>query len=178
MTASCTFSKARTSIWRTRSRETPNSVESSSRVIGSRKAARLEDAALARIEHGQRVAQRREPVLAFLLCDEHAPGSAAVVDEPVLPLALALLAQGRVEGGVAAEPAVHVDHVLLGHAELGGDLLHLVGAQVAFLERRDRPFALRRLKNSFFWFAVVPIFTRDQDRRMYSWIAALIHHMA
>ena len=38
--------------------------------------------------------------------------------------------------------------------------------------------ALRRLKNSFFWFAVVPIFTSDHERRMYSWIEALIHHMA
>jgi hypothetical protein len=35
ITAFCTFSKARTSIWRTRSRETPNSVASSSSVIGS-----------------------------------------------------------------------------------------------------------------------------------------------
>ena len=38
--------------------------------------------------------------------------------------------------------------------------------------------ALRRLKNSFFWAAVVPIFTRLQERRMYSWIEARIHHMA
>ena len=28
--------------------------------------------------------------------------------------------------------------------------------------------ALRRLKNSFFWLAVVPIFTSDQERRIYS----------
>jgi len=34
-TAFCTFSKARTSIWRTRSRETPNSLAKSSSVIGS-----------------------------------------------------------------------------------------------------------------------------------------------
>ncbi len=38
--------------------------------------------------------------------------------------------------------------------------------------------ALRRLKNSFFCAAVVPIFTRDHERRMYSWIEARIHHMA
>ncbi|MNE72678.1 hypothetical protein D3C80_1686390 [compost metagenome] len=38
--------------------------------------------------------------------------------------------------------------------------------------------ALRRLKKSFFCAAVVPIFTRDQERRMYSWIEARIHHMA
>src|SRR5260370_7621833 len=35
LTADCTFSKARTSIWRTRSRDTPNSAARSSRVIGS-----------------------------------------------------------------------------------------------------------------------------------------------
>ena len=39
-------------------------------------------------------------------------------------------------------------------------------------------FALRKLKNSFFWLAVVPIFTSDHERRMYSWIEALIHHVA
>ena len=38
--------------------------------------------------------------------------------------------------------------------------------------------ALRRLKNSFFWLAVVPIFTSDQDRRMYSWMDARIHQIA
>ena len=40
------------------------------------------------------------------------------------------------------------------------------------------PFTRRRLKNSFFWAAVVPILTSDQLCRMYSWIAARIHHMA
>ena len=39
-------------------------------------------------------------------------------------------------------------------------------------------FALRRLKKSFFCAAVVPIFTRLHERRMYSWIEARIHHMA
>ena len=32
--------------------------------------------------------------------------------------------------------------------------------------------------NSFFRFAVVLIFKSSYERRMYSWIAALIHHMA
>ena len=40
------------------------------------------------------------------------------------------------------------------------------------------PFSRRRLKNSFFCAAVVPIFTSDQLCRMYSWIAARIHHIA
>ena len=40
------------------------------------------------------------------------------------------------------------------------------------------PFMRRRLKNSFFCAAVVPIFTRLHERRMYSWMEARIHHMA
>ena len=40
------------------------------------------------------------------------------------------------------------------------------------------PLRRRRLKNSFFCAAVVPIFTSDQLCRMYSWMAARIHHMA
>ena len=39
-------------------------------------------------------------------------------------------------------------------------------------------FAFLRLKKSFFCAAVVPIFTRLHERRMYSWIEARIHHMA
>ena len=39
-------------------------------------------------------------------------------------------------------------------------------------------FIRRRLKKSFFWAAVVPIFTRLHERRIYSWIDALIHHIA
>ena len=35
------------------------------------------------------------------------------------------------------KPAVHRHDVVLGHAELGGDLLDLLGPQVAFLERLD-----------------------------------------
>ena len=43
---------------------------------------------------------------------------------------------------------------------------------------RSSPFSLRRLKNSFFCCAVVPRRTSDHDCRMYSWMAARIHHMA
>ena len=39
-------------------------------------------------------------------------------------------------------------------------------------------FALRKLKNNRFWFAVVPIFTKDQERNTYSCMEARIHHMA
>ena len=46
-------------------------------------------------------------------------------------------------------------------------------------KRRRQEEALNEaLKNTFFWLADVPIFTSDHERRMYSWIAALIHHAA
>ena len=68
--------------------------------------------------------------------------------------------------------------IVLGHAELGGDLLDLVGPRSPSSSALICPFMRRRLKNSFFCAAVVPIFTRLQERRMYSWIEARIHHMA
>ncbi len=71
-----------------------------------------------------------------------------------------------------------VDHVLLGHAQLLGDDLDLIGAQIALLERGDAALGLRVLKNSFFWLAVVPIFTSDSRAQDVALIAALIHHIA
>ena len=40
------------------------------------------------------------------------------------------------------------------------------------------PLTFRKLKNSFFCAAVVPIFTSDQLRRIYSCMEARIHHIA
>ena len=71
----------------------------------------------------------------------------AVVDQPVLPLAgIAVLADRRVERGVAAEPAVHVDDVLLGDAQPLGDQLDLIGPHVAFLERGDLALGLAQVE--------------------------------
>ena len=147
LTASWIFSKALTSICRTRSRETPNSVESSSSVIGSsasRRASKMRRSRGLRTESASRSAASRfwpscsaTTIVSWL---------AEVVDEPVLPLALALLAQRRVERDVAAEPAVHVDDVLLGDAEPRRDLLHLVGAQIALVERRDAALRLAQVE--------------------------------
>ena len=72
---------------------------------------------------------------------------ADVVHQPVLPLArVAFLADRRVERGVAAEAAVHVDHVLLGHAEALRDQLDLIGAHVAFLQRVDLALRLAQVE--------------------------------
>src|SRR3712207_8393747 len=50
----------------------------------------LEDAPLAGIKHGQGVAQRRQAILALFLGGQDLLLAGAVVDKPVLPLALAL----------------------------------------------------------------------------------------
>src|SRR5690606_15328397 len=71
-------------------------------------AACLEDAALALVEHAERLAQRREAVAALFLGHEVRLLVVAVVDQPVLPFAVAVLAQGSVERSIAAEAAVHL----------------------------------------------------------------------
>ena len=72
LTASCTFSKARTSIWRTRSREMSNSADRSSSVIGSsdrRRAWKMRrsrslSTSIASMQHGAALLQ-------LVLLDEH-----------------------------------------------------------------------------------------------------------
>ena len=69
------------------------------------------------------------------------------VDEPILPFAgIAIIADGSVEGDVAAETAVHVDHVLLGHAKPLGDELDLVRAQVALVEHSNLALGLAQVE--------------------------------
>src|SRR5262249_38432022 len=64
-----------------------------------------------------------------------------------LPLAgIGILAHLRVERDVAAEPAVHLDHVLLGDAEALRDQLDLIGMHVAFLQRRDAVLRLAQVE--------------------------------
>src|ERR1700722_10750779 len=76
-------------------------------------AAGLEDPPLAGIEHAQRAAQRIHANVRFLAVGKQRFLIHGVIDEPVLPLALAAFTQRRIERGVAAATAVHVDHVLL-----------------------------------------------------------------
>jgi len=62
----------------------------------------------------------------------------AFADQLVLPLTgIAILTDRRVERGVAAEPAVHVDDVLLGYAELLSDEFDLIGAHITLLQHRN-----------------------------------------
>ena len=179
-TAFCTFSKARTSIWRMRSRLTPNSADSSSSVSGSSASRRASNTRRSRsFKPFERVVQHAAALVALLGLGERRLLVHGVVDQPVLPLAaLGVVAHRGVEREVAGKPPVHRDHVLLGHAELVAISFTWSGLRSPSSSALSWPLILRRLKNSFFCAAVVPIFTRLHERRMYSWIAALIHHMA
>ena len=147
------------------------------RVVGE--PARLEDVPFALAEHSERFAKRLLAVLQLLALGQPRFLVGSLVDEPILPFAgVDVVANRDVERYVTAEAAVHVDHVLLGHAQALRNQLDLVGAQVALFQRRDLALGLAQIEERFFWLAVVPIFTNDHERRMYSWIAALIHHMA
>ena len=129
LTADCTFSKARTSIWRTRSRDILIGGQVFQRHRLDREATGLEDAAFARVEHAHRAIQSVTTMIKLLALGHQGFLVGRVVDQPVLPFAgFAVVADRRVERGIAAEPAVHVDHVLSRHAETLGDDLHLVGA--------------------------------------------------
>ena len=125
LTAFCTFSKARTSICRTRSRETPNSAASSSSVIGSsanRRASKMRRSRSLRTSSAGD--QRLVPIIALFALGEDAFLAWCVIDEPILPLAgFAIIADRSVERSVAAKTAVHVDHILFRHAKALGDQL-------------------------------------------------------
>jgi hypothetical protein len=74
------------------------------------------------------------------------------------------------------EPAVHADHVLLGHVEHARDFRHLLRLRSPSPIACIWPFSLRRLKNSFSGRGGA-IFTSDQ---LCGWVpgSRLIHHMA
>ena len=148
--------------------EFPGEFVERDRVLGE--PARFEDAPLAIVEHGDRRGERDAAVNELLARDEPRLLVGTLVDQPVLPLAeIAVLADRRVERGVAAEPAGASRRAMI--FTWSGRISPSSRMEILLL-------ALRRLKNSFFWLAVVPIFTSDHERRMYSWIEALIHHMA
>ncbi len=79
-----------------------------------------------------------------------------------------VLADRGVERRVA-EPAF-ISETWLRQAHPLGNELEL-GPQ-AVVERRNPALASLRLKSSFFWLPVVPIFISYQERGMYSWMPA------
>src|SRR6202035_478780 len=68
----------------------------------------LEDAPLAPVERREGLTKRLAPVAALLALEQHPLLAGRLVDQPILPFAgFALIANRRVERGIAGEPAVH-----------------------------------------------------------------------
>jgi len=181
--AFCSFSKARTSIWRTRSRDTPYSCDSSSSVAGlsfrrrsvrmccsrSFKVASAVSSRPIRISYSSSLASFDSGLTAFSSTSQscHSPPPSAS-----LPMG-------------AFKEASPPD--MRRFMEMTSSLVtpSLVAICSTCSGRKSPsstasiwPLILRRLKKSFFCAAVVPIFTRLHERRMYSWIDARIHHIA
>src|SRR5258708_16670184 len=117
---------------------------------------RFEDASLAIVEYGERRGKRLAAVVELVARGKGSLLTGSLVNQPVQPFAgIAVRANRRVERGVAAEPPVHVDHVLLRDAEPLGDGFDLVMADIAIVEDGNLLLAARRLNNSFFRFPVV-----------------------
>ena len=99
---------------------------------------------LAVVQRFHRAVEQGVPDALFLLVGDQLVLQRAIVDQEVLPLVLGALValKRRVEAGVAAHrhAAVHRDDLVLGDAEVGRDLGHVRGLEVAFLERVDLVF--------------------------------------
>jgi hypothetical protein len=123
-----------------------NSPESSSSVIGSsarRRASKMRRSRSLSTSSASRMARRCRA----LLLDQHVSwlalsSTSQSCHSPDRPRR----ADRRVERGVARQAAVHVDHVLLGDAEAGGDLLDLLGLEIAFVQRLDLALGLAQVE--------------------------------
>ena len=91
------------------------------------------------VEVGHRLDQHLVTLGAFLLLGDAFVLQRIGVLQPILPLAIAILAHRNVERGIAAHrhATVHRHHVIFRHAQIGRDLSHVLGAQIAILERLD-----------------------------------------
>src|SRR3954462_13900305 len=100
-----------------------------------RQTPRFEDTPFARVEHADGAGQRLTAMIELLVLGHDGFLVGRVTDQPVLPFAgFTIVADRRVERGIAAEPAVHVDHVLIRDAEALCNQLHLVGVQIALVQ--------------------------------------------
>src|SRR6266568_5415603 len=88
------------------------------------KPARLEDAPLSVVEHGERRGEGLAAAAELLACGECRLLVGMLVDQPVSPLAgITVLADRSVERYIALKAPVHVDNILRGDAEASGDQL-------------------------------------------------------
>src|SRR5262249_12094565 len=96
---------------------------------------RFEDTPLAIVEHAERRGERLAAVVIFVTRGERSLLAGSFINQPILPFAgIAVLADRRVERGVAAKPPVHIDHVLFRDAEPLCNDLDLVMSHFALID--------------------------------------------
>src|SRR6516164_216121 len=166
--------------WRTRSRETPNSSASSWSVIGSsasRRASKMRRSRSLSTESAEARALRRPPnsllaasVVSWSRCSS-TNQSCHSLELPSSRIGASSDTSPPRRRFMSTTSCSVTPRRLAMSLTWSGRKSPSSSTEILLL-------ALRRLKKSFFWLTVVPIFTRDHERRMYSWIAALIHHMA
>src|SRR5215471_3348244 len=176
----CTFSKARTSIWRTRSRDTPNSAAKSSSVIGSsasRRASKMRRSRSLSTESASPSAFLRFSNCSLSASRDSWSDSSSTSQSCHSPESPSSRIGALSDTSPPRRRFMSTTSCSVTPSRLAMSLTWS-GRRSPSSSAEILLLALRRLKNSFFWLAVVPIFTNDHERRMYSWIAALIHHMA
>ena len=115
------------------------------RVFGQ--APRFEDPALANVKSRQGLDQRLAPIFQLFVLDQDALLARRVIDQPILPFAgIAVLSDRRIERGVPAEPAVHLDYIVLGDAEAFGEELDLIRAHIAFVKHGNADLGLAQIE--------------------------------
>ena len=101
-----------------------------------------------------------------------------VIDQPILPFAFTSARIGELSEA-SPDRRRFIDTTSSSVTlSVRGDLLDLVGMQIAVVQRRDLALHLAQVEEQPLLAAVVPILTRLHERRTYSWIEARIHHMA
>ena len=106
-----------------------------------------QDVALAVVEMRHRLFEEIAPEAQLLPFAELCFLALAVIDQPILPLALAVAAQRRVQRVIGAgEPPVHADDIGLRDVELGRDLFQVFGRQIAFLHRLQLALELAQVE--------------------------------
>jgi membrane protein len=181
--ADCSFSNARTSIWRIRSRLTSIDLAQLLERLGVVGQPPLgQDVLLAVVEALHRVDQQFVTDTALLGLGDALVLERPGVDKKVLPLALAAFVALQETLSDVSPPIAIRRFIEMTSSSVTPRSVAILATSAGFRSPSSNAsiwfFIRRRLKNSFFWAAVVPILTRLHERRMNSWIDALIHHIA
>ena len=106
---------------------------------------------LAVVEAGHRIAQQVTAQAQLLLLAEAGFLAFVLVDQPILPLALAIRPQRRIQRMIGArQPSIHVDDVDFRHIQLGRDLRQMFRRQIAFFDGLDAALHLAQVEKQLF----------------------------